>query len=179
MDKSVILALLASMIKDEEAQAASELTTYPQVAPERKVRRRSFVLGFNSETESWARGSLEDKNTNEKIISPAGWSDFRLSTQAPIESGEDRIIRTLPQVLFKPVVVWFEKPLYWEVQDLRIGQSSQFVNMNSVLAAAFMDPRFVLNFDTAQIAQDVSFRVKNIGPEASHFRAAMLGDSIE
>lgn len=197
----VTMLLLATILKDTDpviAKAVQEAAqnkvspqdsylhpqehpqqTYPQVAPEHKIRRRSFLLGFNSETESWARGSTKEENTNEQIYSPDVWSEFRLNTQAPIEPGEDRVIRTQAQVIFKPVVIWFEKPLYWEIVDFRIGQASQFVNMNSVLAGAFMDPRFILNFDTAQIAQDISFRIKNISPEASHFRAAILGDSID
>lgn len=105
------------------------------------------------------------------------WVGFR--SVAPIAAGANANVTAQPQDTFSPrkVIVPATVAPNFEIQDLRIGNISQFSSIDPVPAEAFIPDSVAtdVRFDTAQISQQINFNVNNISAAASTFRAAING----
>jgi hypothetical protein len=105
------------------------------------------------------------------------WVGFR--SAAAIGAGANANVNTQPQDTFSPrkVVVPATVAPNFEIQDLRIGNISQFSSIDPVPAEAFIPDSVAtdVRMDTAQISQQINFNVNNISAAAATFRACMNG----
>jgi len=67
------------------------------------------------------------------------------------------------------------------ILDLRIGKNSQLVTSQAVPAQAFQEDatNTPLGLDTAQVSQDISIIVQEIGGAINPFRACLIGPAVE
>lgn len=88
-----------------------------------------------------------------------------------------------PQVLFRPqrVVVAGSLAPSFTVDDIRVGNKSQFISAGAVPAEAFSQTSFgvEMKMDTCQISMDLIIVVTNISAAAADFRASMYGEAAE
>jgi len=102
---------------------------------------------------------------------------------APILPGQSITITSRPQVLFKGERLVLPSDLAGDfaVDDLKVGKDSQFVAEGAIPGRVLQENATNVGFDldTAQISQDISISVTNIGGAPRTFRAALWGKVAE
>lgn len=92
-------------------------------------------------------------------------------------------ITSRPQVLFKGqrLVIPSDIAGDFTVDDLKVGKDSQFVAEGSIPGRVLQENATMVEFDldTAQISQDISLIITNIGGAPRTFRAALWGKVAE
>lgn len=92
-------------------------------------------------------------------------------------------ITSRPQVLFKGqrLVIPSDVAGDFTIDDLKVGKDSQFVAEGSIPGRVLQENATMVDFDldTAQISQDISLIVTNIGGAPRTFRAALWGKVAE
>lgn len=101
----------------------------------------------------------------------------------PIAAGDSVTITSRPQTLFKGqrLVVPSDIAGDFVIDDLKVGKDSQFVAEGSIPGRVLQENATMVDFDldTAQISQDISISVTNIGGAPRTFRAALWGKVAE
>lgn len=101
---------------------------------------------------------------------------------ANIASLASETVTRRPQVPFKPerFVTASATAGSFEITDIKVGKDSMFVSANNVPAQAYSElaQGVAMEFDTAQVSQDISVAVTNISLAAAVFRASMIGKTI-
>lgn len=102
---------------------------------------------------------------------------------AAIAPGATAQITSRPQVPFRGERLTVPSDIAgsFSILDLRVGKNSQFVNAGAVPARVFQEnaTNMSLQCDTAQISQDVTISVQNIGGAPQTFRAALMGSALD
>lgn len=100
-----------------------------------------------------------------------------------ILAGDSATITSRPQVLFKGerLVVPSDVAGDFVIDDVKVGKDSQFVAEGAIPARVLQENAVDVYFelDTAQISQDISISVTNIGGAPRTFRAALIGKAAE
>lgn len=98
-----------------------------------------------------------------------------------ILAGDSATITSRPQVLFKGqrLVVPSDVAGDFVVDDVKVGKDSQFVAEGAIPARILQENAVDCYFelDTAQISQDISISVTNIGGAPRTFRAGLIGQA--
>lgn len=119
----------------------------------------------------------EEQPTHSRVF-PLG---FESSTT--ILAGASATITSRPQVIFKGqrLVVPSDVAGTFVLDDVKVGKDSQFVAEGSIPARVLQENAVDVAFelDTAQISQDISISVTNIGGAPAVFRAALIGQAAE
>jgi len=119
----------------------------------------------------------EEQPTHSRVF-PLG---FESSTT--IAAGASATITSRPQVIFKGqrLVVPSDVAGSFVLDDVKVGKDSQFVAEGSIPARVLQENAVDVAFelDTAQISQDISISVTNIGGAPVVFRAALIGQAAE
>ena len=96
-----------------------------------------------------------------------------------VAAGATANIIVQPQVTFKPNRLTVPSDIAGAIQinDLKIGQASQFPSSNALPARGFTEFAVDsgLNFDTAQVSQQVSINVTNVSGASVTFLAMLRG----
>ncbi len=102
---------------------------------------------------------------------------------AAIAAGVSQTITSRPQTPFRGerLIVPSDIAGSFTILDLRVGKNSQFTSTGAVPARTFQENSvgIRLQLDTAQISQDISLSVQNIGGAPQIFRAAIIGSAVE
>jgi hypothetical protein len=90
---------------------------------------------------------------------------------------------SFPQIVFRPerLVIPSDIAGQFLVNQIIVGKNPQQVSADPIPGRVF-DERGVgvrLSMDTAQISQQITLNVTNIGGAPAVFRAAMIGPSVE
>lgn len=93
-------------------------------------------------------------------------------------------ITARPQsIAFKPdrIIVPSSIGPDFTIQDVKVGNKSQFVQSGEMSAEAFgpLVTEALLDFDTVQTSQDFVMQIQNISGAARTFRATVFGKSVE
>lgn len=100
-----------------------------------------------------------------------------------IDANDSATITSRPQVLFKGqrLVVPSDIAGDFTIDDVKVGKDSQFVAEGPIPARVLQEDAVDVAFelDTAQISQDISISVTNIGGAPRTFRAALIGKAAE
>lgn len=135
----------------QAAVARRMVNTGLVVTPERPTKAREFPLGFES--------------------------------PAAVPAGGAATITSRPQIPFRGerLIVPSDIAGSFSILDLRVGKNSQFTSSGAVPARTFQENAvgIRLMLDTAQISQDVTLQVLNIGGAPQIFRAAIIGSAVE
>lgn len=119
----------------------------------------------------------EEQPTHSRVF-PLGFE-----SSAAIASGASATITSRPQVIFKGqrLVVPSDVAGSFVLDDVKVGKDSQFVAEGSIPARVLQENAVDVGFelDTAQISQDISISVTNIGGAPATFRAALIGQAAE
>lgn len=97
-----------------------------------------------------------------------------------VPAGAQRTFQAQPQIPFKPDRFFVMSALSannFLVTDVKVGQQSMFASSNGVPASVFAENSVdsVINFDTAQISQQLIAIVVNISTSTAPFFAAFRG----
>lgn len=102
---------------------------------------------------------------------------------AAIGVGATATITSRPQIPFRGerLIVPSDIAGSFSILDLRVGKNSQFTSSGAVPARTFQENAvgIRLHLDTAQISQDVTLQVQNIGGAPLTFRASLIGSAVE
>lgn len=102
---------------------------------------------------------------------------------APIAAGDSVTITSRPQTLFKGARLVLPSDIAGDfiIDDLKVGKDSQFVAEGPIPGRVLQENATMVDFDldTAQISQDISISVTNIGGAPRTFRAALWGKVAE
>lgn len=100
-----------------------------------------------------------------------------------IPANDSASITSRPQVLFKGqrLVVPSDVAGDFTIDDVKVGKDSQFVAEGPIPARVLQENATDVAFelDTAQISQDITISVTNIGGAPRVFRAALIGQAAE
>lgn len=100
-----------------------------------------------------------------------------------IIAGASATITSRPQVIFKGqrLVIPSDIAGSFTIDDVKVGKDSQFVAEGSIPARVLQENAVDVAFelDTAQISQDISISVTNIGGAPAVFRAGLIGQAAE
>lgn len=100
-----------------------------------------------------------------------------------VANGATVTITSRPQVLFKGQRLVLPSDIAGDftIDDLKVGKDSQFVAEGSIPGRVLQENATMVDFDldTAQISQDISLIVTNIGGAPRTFRAALWGKVAE
>lgn len=116
---------------------------------------------------------------------PTKAREFPLGFESPtpVAAGGTLSITSRPQIPFRGerLVVPSDIAGSFSILDLRVGKNSQFVSSGAVPARTFQENSvgIRLQLDTAQVSQDVTLNVQNIGGADQVFRAAIVGAAVE
>lgn len=116
---------------------------------------------------------------------PTKAREFPLGFESPttIAPGATATITSRPQIPFKGarLIVPSDIAGSFSILDLRVGKNSQFTSSGAVPARTFQENAvgIRLSLDTAQISQDVTLQVQNIGGAPQTFRASIIGSAVE
>ena len=120
---------------------------------------------------------VDDPPTNARRF-PLGFE-----STGPIASGASVTITSRPQVLFKGQRLVLPSDIAGDftIDDLKVGKDSQFVAEGSIPGRVLQENATMVDFDldTAQISQDISIIITNIGGAPRTFRAALWGKVAE
>lgn len=99
-----------------------------------------------------------------------------------IPIGGSVVVEARPQMLFRPVrlVIGALVAPSFAIDDIKIGNRSQFIAAGSVPAEAFAQNAVhtPLKMDTCQISMSIILQVHNVSAAIADFRAAMFGDAV-
>jgi hypothetical protein len=99
-----------------------------------------------------------------------------------VPAGATVTVVTRPQILFRPtrLVVPSAVAPAFTIDDIKVGNKSQFVAAGPVPAEAFSQTAFStpLKIDTAQISMDLIVQATNISAAPADFRASFFGDAV-
>jgi len=102
---------------------------------------------------------------------------------APVGPGATSSITSRPQVPFRGerLIVPSDIAGSFTLLDLRVGKNSQFSSSGAVPARTFQENAvgIRLQLDTAQISQDITINVQNIGGAPQTFRASLIGSALD
>lgn len=119
----------------------------------------------------------EEQPTHSRVF-PLGFE-----SATTIAGGASATITSRPQVIFKGqrLVVPSDVAGTFVLDDVKVGKDSQFVAEGSIPARVLQENAVDVAFelDTAQISQDISISVTNIGGAPATFRAALIGQAAE
>lgn len=106
-----------------------------------------------------------------------------LNSTAAINAGAPGTAVSFPQIVFRPerLVIPSDIAGQFLVNQIIVGKNPQQVSADPIPGRVF-DERGVgvrLSMDTAQISQQITLNVTNIGGAPAVFRAAMIGPSVE
>jgi len=106
-----------------------------------------------------------------------------LNSTAAINAGAPGTAVSFPQIVFRPerLVIPSDIAGQFLVNQIIVGKNPQQVSADPIPGRVF-DERGVgvrLSMDTAQISQQITLNVTNIGGAPAIFRAAMIGPSVE
>lgn len=116
---------------------------------------------------------------------PTKAREFPLGFESPttIAPGATATITSRPQIPFRGerLIVPSDIAGSFSILDLRVGKNSQFTSSGAVPARTFQENAvgIRLQLDTAQISQDVTLSVQNIGGAPQTFRASIIGSAVE
>lgn len=116
---------------------------------------------------------------------PTKAREFPLGFESPttIAPGATATITSRPQIPFRGerLIIPSDIAGSFSVLDLRVGKNSQFTSSGAVPARTFQENAvgIRLHLDTAQISQDVTLSVQNIGGAPQTFRASLIGSAVE
>lgn len=101
----------------------------------------------------------------------------------PVNPGQTASITSRPQVPFRGerLIVPSDIAGSFTLLDLRVGKNSQFSSSGAVPARTFQENAvgIRLQLDTAQISQDITINVQNIGGAPQTFRASLIGSALD
>jgi len=121
---------------------------------------------------------LKETQPTKSRVFPLGFE----SAEA-IDAGDSVTITSRPQVLFRGerLVVPSDIAGDFVIDDVKVGKDSQFVAEGAIPARILQENAVDVGFqlDTAQISQDISISVTNIGGAPRTFRAALIGSAAE
>lgn len=102
---------------------------------------------------------------------------------APVAAGAQAQVVSQPQVVFRParLVIPSDIAGQFVIDQLLVGKNSQFASAAPNPARVFAENAVGvgLGMDTAQISQNVTIVVTNIGGAAATFRASVIGPAVE
>lgn len=153
LDSAIPMPNAAPQMSPEMANAlaARMVNSGLVVQQQRPTKAREYVMGFESQAQ----------------VLPNGVSS----------------ITTRPQVPFRceRLLVPSDIAGSFTILDLRVGKNSQFASISAVPARTFQENSvgIRLQLDTAQVSQDVTINVQNIGGAPQTFRAAVIGAAVE
>lgn len=105
-----------------------------------------------------------------------------LSSNGTIAASTQAQVSNQPQSVFRPErFIVSDSNNVFTIQDLKVGQYSQFLNAGSVPSALFGPGAFGvrLKMDTAQVSMFITAQVTNTDSGAAHaFTAAVVGPSV-
>lgn len=116
---------------------------------------------------------------------PTKAREFPLGFESPlaVPNGNTATITSRPQIPFRGerLIVPSDIAGSFSILDLRVGKNSQFTSSGAVPARTFQENAvgIRLMLDTAQISQDVTLSVQNVGGAPQVFRAALIGSAVE
>lgn len=116
---------------------------------------------------------------------PTKAREFPLGFESPttVLAGATATITSRPQIPFRGerLIVPSDIAGSFSILDLRVGKNSQFTSSGAVPARTFQENAvgIRLQLDTAQISQDVTLSVQNVGGAPQTFRAALIGSAVE
>lgn len=107
-----------------------------------------------------------------------------MASTGTVAAGASVTITSRPQsIAFKPerVVIPSTIAALFTVDDIKVGNKSQFVQSGSLPGEAFLPTLFdgQMEMDTVQTSQDFVMQITNISGAAVQFRAAVYGKSAE
>jgi len=121
---------------------------------------------------------------NGKVIQgPKGYSDRRqvmgANSTGNIAAGAQGIITVRPQRAFKVkrFMVASAIAAFFDINDIKVGQTSQLVSANAMPAQIFTEGSMdaYVDWDTASIGNEITITVTNVDGAAHAFRAGLLG----
>lgn len=121
---------------------------------------------------------LRESQPTKSRVFPLGFE-----SATTIAAGLSASITSRPQVIFKGqrLVVPSDVAGTFVLDDVKVGKDSQFVAEGSIPARVLQENAVDVAFelDTAQISQDITLSVTNIGGAPAVFRAALIGQAAE
>lgn len=121
---------------------------------------------------------LRESQPTKSRVFPLGFE-----SATTILGGASASITSRPQVIFKGqrLVVPSDVAGQFVLDDVKVGKDSQFVAEGSIPARVLQENAVDVAFelDTAQISQDITISVTNIGGAPATFRAALIGQAAE
>ncbi len=104
-----------------------------------------------------------------------------VNSTGTVAAGASVVITVRPQMLFRPNRLLVPDAIApsFTIDDIKIGNRSQFASSGAIPAAAFgesVDDDLLM--DTIQTSQDIVITVTNVSGGAVQFRAALFGDSM-
>jgi hypothetical protein len=135
------------------------------------------------------RQALAQRMVNQGLIvnhtQPTKAREFPLGFESalPVGPGATSSITSRPQVPFRGerLIVPSDIAGSFTLLDLRVGKNSQFSSSGAVPARTFQENAvgIRLQLDTAQISQDITINVQNIGGAPQTFRASLIGSALD
>jgi len=116
---------------------------------------------------------------------PTKAREFPLGFESPttVAAGATATITSRPQIPFRGerLIIPSDIAGSFSILDLRVGKNSQFTSSGAVPGRTFQENSvgIRLMLDTAQISQDVTLSVQNVGGAPQTFRAALIGSAVE
>jgi hypothetical protein len=102
---------------------------------------------------------------------------------AAVAAGATANITQRPQELFRPerIVIPAAIAASFLVNDIKVGNRSQFLSSGALPAATFSETSFGVRLllDTCQVAMDLALNVTNVSAGAVRFLATMLGRVVK
>lgn len=145
-----------------------------------QLRRAARSVGMNLPQSAYPMGAPHAVDSS----GPEPWREFPMGMffSAVAKSGVQDVDER-PQVVFRPsrLVIPAAVGANFSLNDLRIGQRSQFVSATKLPSAIFSETAVgvALTLDTATVGQDIIATVQNTDASATHdFSAALIGTVI-
>lgn len=143
------------------------------------LTRRSFLAGLGSVSV----GLLFARKLDRVLESLE--RDLVAEQQAPDQLPSAAEIVVQPQTTFRPerLVIPITIAALFVIEDIRIGQASQFVGAGGLSAQLFSSDAInpPLHLDAAMPGIDIRFRVRYVGddPRGARFTAALIGTGVD
>lgn len=143
------------------------------------LTRRSFLAGLGSVSV----GLLFARKLDRVLESLE--RDLVAEQQAPDQLPSAAEIVVQPQTTFRPerLVIPITIAALFVIEDIRIGQASQFVGAGGLSAQLFASDAInpPLHLDAAMPGIDIRFRVRYVGddPRGARFTAALIGTGVD
>lgn len=144
-----------------------------------EITRRSFLAGLGSVTV----GLLFARKLDAVLDSLESDLVAEQQTEDQLPSAAEIVV--VPQASFRAerLVVPFSIAPLFVIEDIRIGNASQFGSGGGISAAMFSAGVFDsdLRLDAATVGTEIRFRVRYVGkdPRGARFTAALMGRSLD